>query len=150
MADAMDALIRQDPATSAITLLGSRCRGCGEVLFPAMRDCPVCVEPDTMVQLEVLGHGVLRDYVISERGPDRFEVPYVQAWIKLDDGPVVFSIVETPDPRGFDVPLGSPVTMIGSDFATETPPFRAWKCQLDVSADSSSDSIPSAEGSNGG
>lgn len=133
MPDTIERFVREDSATGALILSGSRCRRCGEVLFPAIRDCPVCLEPDVMDDFELAGHGTLRDYVVAERGPEGFEVPYVQAWVKLDDGPIVFSIVETADPRGFDRALGTPVTMVGRRFGSDESGFQGWKCVADGS-----------------
>jgi uncharacterized OB-fold protein len=127
MANAIEDLVVQIPDSSRLALAGSRCRKCYEVVFPAVLDCPVCVEPGVMEDYQVLGHGRVRDYVIAERGPEGFDVPYVQAWLKLDDGPAIFSIIETPDARAFDLEIGAPVTMVRRPFGTGESCFTGWK-----------------------
>ncbi|HVW45280.1 MAG TPA: zinc ribbon domain-containing protein [Amycolatopsis sp.] len=126
--DPIEDLVAEVPGSTRCVLAGSRCRRCKEVLFPAMRDCPVCLEPDVMEGYQLAGHGTISDYVVAERGPEGFPVPYVQAWLKLDDGPVVFSIIETPDPRSPEhLTLGSPATMVRRRFGADGSAFTGWK-----------------------
>jgi uncharacterized protein len=127
MANAIEALIGKTPGSGQLTLTGSRCRNCHEVLFPPVEDCPVCLQPGVMEDYLLQGHGKIRDYVIAERGPEGFDVPYVQAWLTLDDGPSVFSIIETADPRAFDLKIGAPVTMVPRRFGTGESSFAGWK-----------------------
>lgn len=114
-----------------ITLAGSKCRNCGEVTFPALLDCPLCVQPDVMDAYRLVGHGSLRDYVIAERGPQGFDVPYVQAWIQLDDGPVVYSTVATGAPREFAAERGARMTMVLAPFGSGATAFTGWKFVCD-------------------
>lgn len=130
-AETVEALIQPDSSSGGLILRGSRCRNCSEVLFPALRDCPVCLEPDVMEDADLAGHGRIRDYVVAERGPEGFPVPYVQAWVSLDAGPVVFSVVETDDPRGFDLPLGTAVTLVPRDYGPIKDAFHGWACVVD-------------------
>jgi uncharacterized OB-fold protein len=115
--------------SQAVTLAGSRCRDCGEVVFPALLDCPLCVRSDVMEPYVLAGHGVVRDFVVAERGPAGFAVPYVQSWVRLDDGPVIFSIIDCDDPRAFTGPRGRPVTLIPASFADGS--FIGWRAVLD-------------------
>lgn len=131
MPNALDELIAVTPDTGEITLAGSRCRSCGEVVFPALQDCPLCVEPDVMEPFRLRGHGRLRDYVLAERGPEGFPVPYLQAWVALDDGPLIFSILAVDEPRDFSPERGSSVTMVLEQFGTGEESFVGWKVVLD-------------------
>ena len=121
-----------DHDSEAVTFAGSRCRHCGEIVFPALRDCPLCVRSDVMEPYVLAGHGVIRDFVVAERGPAGLAVPYVQAWVRLDDGPVIFSIIDWDDPRAFTGPRGAPVTLIPATFAAG--PFIGWRAVLDAQA----------------
>jgi uncharacterized OB-fold protein len=123
-------LIGQD--SQAVTFAGSRCRHCGEIVFPALRDCPLCVRSDVMEPYVLPGHGVIRDFVVAERGPAGLAVPYVQSWVRLDDGPVIFSIIDCDDPRAFTGPRGAPVTLIPATFATGS--FIGWRAVPDTQA----------------
>lgn len=74
-------------------LHGARCTRCHEVVFPYLLDCPVCMQPGVMEPYEVRGAGTLVDFVVTQRGPAGFAVPYVQGYIKLDDGPTIYSML---------------------------------------------------------
>ena len=119
-----------DADSRTVRFAGSRCRHCAEIVFPALRDCPQCVRSDVMEPYVLTGHGALRDFVVAERGPAGFAVPYVQSWIRLDDGPLVFSIIESHDPRSFAGPRGAPVTLIPATFAVGA--FIGWRAVLDA------------------
>jgi uncharacterized OB-fold protein len=91
-------------------LLGSRCKLCGEVLFPATPDCPACTTYASMEPFRLRGEGVLRDFIVVHRGPKGFAVPYVQGYITLDDGPIVYSMIDAP-PEEDALVLGERVVM---------------------------------------
>lgn len=74
-------------------LLGSKCSMCGEVVFPGLLDCPACVSFGSMRPYRLKGRGVLRDFVVAYRGPVGFDVPYIQAYVKLTDGPIIFTTI---------------------------------------------------------
>jgi uncharacterized OB-fold protein len=109
------------------SLRGSRCSNCAEVLFPATKDCPLCMATDSMRPHLLRGHGILRDYTVAERGPTGFDVPYVQAWVKLDDGPVVFAPIAVPDPAVPDLTVGQAVTMSVGPVGTATSELLGWR-----------------------
>jgi uncharacterized OB-fold protein len=100
------------------SLLGSRCKECGETVFPVMRDCPLCGVPDTMESCRLRGTGALEDFIVAERGPAGFAVPYVQAYVRLDDGPVIFTLVTDVDPRSPNLRVGERMNMVFETIAT--------------------------------
>jgi uncharacterized OB-fold protein len=94
-------------------LLGARCEQGGEVLFPPMDDCPACTTYATMRPFRIRGEGTLRDFIVVHRGPSGFAVPYVQGYIALDDGPIVYSMIDAaPEEDGLD--LGQRMRMIAA------------------------------------
>jgi scaffold protein (connect acetoacetyl-CoA thiolase and HMG-CoA synthase) len=103
-----EGLFEADQA-GASWLRGSRCKKCGEVVFPRMADCPNCMSRDTMDPHLLAGRGRLQNFVVARRGPQGFTVPYIQAYVRLEDGPVVYGNligVDLDDPRivpGIDV-----------------------------------------------
>jgi uncharacterized OB-fold protein len=90
-----------------LLLKGSRCDRCGEVVFPAMLDCPLCAMPDCMSPTMLPAQGHVVDTILTERGPQGFPVPYIQAYIKLQDGPVIFTVLDIDDPREAHVQAGT-------------------------------------------
>jgi uncharacterized OB-fold protein len=77
-----------------LEFLGAQCRVCGETIFPAIKDCPLCAKPGTMSPVGIPGIGAVRRAIVAERGPTGFEVPYVQAYVALDSGPVIYSTLD--------------------------------------------------------
>ena len=92
-------------------LLGSKCGACGEVVFPELLDCPACLGFGTMAPARLVGRGHLRDFVVAERGPAGFAVPYIQAYVKLVDGPVVFSTIAGAPQDGSTLKIGEEMIM---------------------------------------
>jgi uncharacterized OB-fold protein len=94
------------------SLHGAKCAHCGEVLFPYLEDCPVCMEPGVMEPFELAGRGRLRDFVITQRGPSGFVVPYVQGFVQLDDGPVIYSLLTGVEPTEDGPTVGARMEMV--------------------------------------
>ena len=92
-------------------LLGSRCDNCGEVVFPAMIDCPACLGYTSMRRHELQGRGRLREFVVTQRSTSGFSVPYIQAYVRLDDGPTIFSMIDGCEPDASSIRAGDVVEM---------------------------------------
>ena len=92
-------------------LLGSRCERCGELVFPAMRDCPACVSHNSMVSHRLRGRGRVARFVVARHGPQGFVTPYIQAFVQLDDGPLVYSLIDGCEPRDDALEAGQIVEM---------------------------------------
>lgn len=88
----VEALVREQ--NGAVVFLGSRCLACGETIFPTLQDCPLCMVPDTMRPYDIPGGGTVIRAILAERGPAGVPVPYVQGYVRLDDGPVVYSTLD--------------------------------------------------------
>jgi uncharacterized OB-fold protein len=92
-------------------LIGSRCTKCSEYLFPRSPVCPACVSVGTTEDVEFSGRGKIWRFIVTDRGPTGFQVPYIQAWLRLDEGPIIYSIIRgcppTPDAlsRGEEVEM---------------------------------------------
>jgi uncharacterized OB-fold protein len=76
-----------------------------------MQDCPNCISKGTMLPDRVPGNGALQDFVVAERGPVGFHTPYVQAYVKLDSGPVIYGNLDVADPDDEGIAAGRRVTM---------------------------------------
>jgi uncharacterized OB-fold protein len=87
------------PQTNGIAQLhGAKCKECREVVMPAILDCPSCMRPAVMLPVRLEGRGILRDAVVTERGPAGFVVPYIQGYIELEDGPRIYSMITGIEP----------------------------------------------------
>lgn len=99
------------PMGSRSEFLGARCRQCDEVVFPFLRDCPSCFEAEAMDPFTMAGRGTLVDFVVVERGPAGYAVPYVQAYIKLLDGPKIYSMLSGVEPTETGPRIGQDMEM---------------------------------------
>ena len=89
-------------------LLGSRCRQCGEVIFPTNPFCPQCCEETTEV-IRLSRCGALYSFTIQRfkppppyRGPDPF-VPYGVGIVELPEGVRVTAVLEESNPERLKV-----------------------------------------------
>jgi len=85
-------------------LVGSRCRECGEVTFPANPFCPQCCR-ETTETIQLSGRGALYSFTIQRfkppppfRGSEPF-APYGVGMIELPEGVRVTSALEESDPE---------------------------------------------------
>lgn len=75
-----------------VYLAGLGCRVCGHVSFPVRPVCPNCLA--TEVEERPIGaEATLLAHTVSHVAPEGFEAPLVQAWIKTDEGPELFSLL---------------------------------------------------------
>ena len=95
-----DAWISEVPGTLAgknpdeLHLMGSRCERCGEVYFPARRNCPRCLEGRPLQDLSLSDEGILQTFVVASMAPPGYSVPHVQGYIDLPNGgPRIFSLL---------------------------------------------------------
>lgn len=99
-------------------LLGSRCRACGEVTFPARRACPRCVATD--VESHQLGtRGTLWTWTVQMFPPkppyavpaDEFE-PFGVGYIELPGELRVEARLTTADPDRLEIGMAMELTTI--------------------------------------
>ncbi len=81
-----------DPAQSP-ALLGAKCSACRTIVFPKMPVCPACGSNGTMLAVEIGRKGRLFSHTIARFAPKGFKAPYFQAFIDLDEGPRIFSLI---------------------------------------------------------
>ncbi|OGO42235.1 MAG: hypothetical protein A2137_05050 [Chloroflexi bacterium RBG_16_58_8] len=71
-------------------LLGSRCRQCGQVVFPGRPSCLNCLGEE--IEPVRLGRrGRLYTYTIVHMPSEHFPQPYAIGWVELPEGVRVFS-----------------------------------------------------------
>jgi uncharacterized OB-fold protein len=81
-----------DPAQSP-ALDGAKCDVCGAVVFPKMPVCPSCGRNGAMRDVAIGRKGRLYSHTIARFAPKGFKAPYFQAFIDLDEGPRIFSLI---------------------------------------------------------
>jgi uncharacterized protein len=109
-------------ALSESKLVGSRCKTCGKLYFPARPICPECHGKD-MEAVELSGKGKLAAYSVIyiattamiQAGFDR-KNPYCAAVIQLEEGPSICAqIIGADVAHPSTIKVGSPVTAIFLD-----------------------------------
>jgi len=90
-------VVPSDPAQSPV-LLGAKCGACGTVVFPRMPVCPSCGRNGAMQDVEIGRKGRLFSHTIARFAPKGFKAPYFQAFVDLDEGPRIFSLIGTECP----------------------------------------------------
>ncbi len=86
-------------------LIGSKCTACGNVTFPKRAVCPRCVKPGTMEEYHIYGGGKLNTFSIVNAALPGFKAPSIQAYVDLDEGPRIWSLITgvEPDPKNLSM-----------------------------------------------
>lgn len=90
-------------------LIGSTCKDCGDIHFPPKGACPECLINNTLQEVKIGQKGRISSYSILHVAPPGFPVPHIQAMVKLEEGPLVFSILDTSEIES--VSLNQPVRL---------------------------------------
>ena len=95
----------QRPPTGPLTLLGSRCQSCAQVLFPEAAVCPACAG-DSLQRVELSRQGTLYAWSRVHVGPKSLDRPYTLGFVDLPEGVRVLArIVGEPRQPGQSVTL---------------------------------------------
>ena len=105
-----------DPS-QAPALLGAKCDACGGIVFPKMPVCPSCGRNGGMRDVEIGRKGRLYSHTIARFAPKGFKAPYFQAFIDLDEGPRIFSLI------GFKCPVEDGVLKDGMEMRLVIEPL---------------------------
>ena len=102
-----------------IRLIGSECPLCKRVFFPAVKICPDCLDDSQPMKKKILNNnGKIFSFSIAQVAPPGFEIPHVQAYIDLDEGVRVFSlIIDYGDPGRLrtGLPVKLEIVRVGED-----------------------------------
>lgn len=86
-------------------LIGSACRACGNVTFPALEFCPACRRFDQQ-ERRVLGtRGTVYTFTVVRQAPPGREVPYLLAYVDLPEGVRLLSQLEGVAPEDVEIGL---------------------------------------------
>jgi len=96
---------------SNLRLIGSECRGCGQLMFPERVRCPKCRSVE-LASHPYVGRGEVCAVTTVYEAPHGFgdQVPYLAALVRLEEGPVVAAMLTDVDPA--DATVGMRVTMV--------------------------------------
>jgi uncharacterized OB-fold protein len=90
------------------TLVGGKCRQCGQIFFPTREWCLNCSSRD-LERANLGSRGKLYSFTIVHMPSEHFEPPYAVGWIELAAGIRIFSQIrhwqEHPLKTGMDMEL---------------------------------------------
>ncbi len=93
-------------------LIGSKCSLCGNVTFPKKHVCPRCSKKDTMTEVHLSGGGKLDTFSIVNAALPGFKAPSIQAYVKLEEGPRIWSLITGVEPNGKALKIGMDVELV--------------------------------------
>jgi hypothetical protein len=112
-------------ATAQGRLLLKRCLDCGTVIWYPRAYCPQCASLSTE-WFPSSGRGQVYSYTVNQRGEGAYAgaVPYVLAYVELDEGPRVMTNIVDADAA--DLAVGLPVEVVFHDTGegSALPRFR--------------------------
>jgi uncharacterized protein len=110
-------------ATGEGRLLLKRCDACSTVIWYPRNLCPACGSLETS-WFEASGRGTIYTYTIVHKGngPWAAHVPYIVAYVELEEGPRVMSNVVDVDPGAVEV--GMPVEVVWNDTGEGSALYR--------------------------
>lgn len=94
-------------------LLGSRCKGCGQVAFPSRAVCSGCFHEEMEI-IPLSTRGKIYTFTIIGYPPPGMIAPYAIGYVDLPEGVRVFSILT--DWKEEDLKVGRPVELVLGKF----------------------------------
>jgi uncharacterized OB-fold protein len=93
-------------------LIGSKCSSCGNVTFPKREVCPRCVRRGSMEEYHIYGKGRLNTFSIVNAALPGFKAPSIQAYVDLDEGPRIWSLITGVAPEPAALQIGMKVELV--------------------------------------
>ena len=93
-------------------LIGSKCRICGYVSFPKREACVKCRALGTTEEIKLEMYGTLQTFTVMQVGPPDFPPPYLMGYVKLDEGPVVFTLLTGCEVRDDALHIGQKMELV--------------------------------------
>jgi uncharacterized OB-fold protein len=93
-------------------LIGSKCSTCGNVTWPKREVCPRCVKRGTMSEYHICCRGKLNTFSIVNAALPGFKAPSIQAYVDLDDGPRIWSLITGIDPDPALLKIGMELELV--------------------------------------
>ena len=105
-------------ATAEGKLLLKKCNACGEIHYYPRSICPFCFSDDT-VWIEASGKGIIYSYSVIRRA----EVPYVIAYVTLQEGPTMMTNIIDCDIDSVRIDMAVKVSFVDTGEGTALPMF---------------------------
>ena len=109
-------------ATAEGKLLLKKCNGCGKIHYYPRTICPFCFSDDT-VWIEASGKGTIYSYSVIRR----VEVPYVMAYVTLEEGPTMMTNIIDCDMDSVRIDMPVTVSFVDTGEGNALPMFTPAK-----------------------
>lgn len=93
-------------------LLGNKCNKCGLTAFQKTPVCPKCQVQDTMEDTKFEGKGTLDSFSIVQAALPGFAMPSIQAYINIENGPKIWTLITGCEPTEDSLTLGMEMEMV--------------------------------------
>ena len=87
------------------TLVGNKCKACGQVFFPKAHVCFNCFNED-LEELLLSRRGKLYSYTIGRMPSTHFEPPYALGYIDIPEGIRIFAPLKVPESEYEQLKIG--------------------------------------------
>lgn len=123
------AFIKPESPDEKPYLIGSRCSSCGYMCFPKKEVCVKCVRDDCMEEKKFGPYARLDSYAVMQVAPTGFTAPYIQAYVVLEDGPKIFTLITGCEPRDDALELGQKMELVIEKIRDDEKgnPLIGWK-----------------------
>jgi uncharacterized protein len=117
-----------DSSCEESSLVGVKCINCHEIYFPPKAVCPNCWGRK-LKNIDIGRTGTLVNFTVSRVAPKGFNAPYVQAFVKLDEGPVIFSLISGVNYEDINLKKGQRLGLVIESICTDenNEPILGWK-----------------------
>ncbi|WP_126227662.1 Zn-ribbon domain-containing OB-fold protein [Burkholderia ambifaria] len=122
-----EALFRE--TVDGVVLLGSRCKACGQVHFPAVGQCLQCLSEDLETR-DLSQEGELFCETTVHMKTAHFDPPYHVGYVKLPEGPKIFTPLRAVDGKPFKVGMKMRVEIapLWSEDGHDVAAYRFYPC----------------------
>jgi uncharacterized OB-fold protein len=100
-------------------LIGSRCGVCGYASFPPKHVCIKCRREGTMNEVKLGPRGILDMFAVMQVGTPDFPAPYVIGFVRLEQGPMVFSVITGCEPKDDALTIGQEMMLVIDKIRTD-------------------------------
>ena len=105
-------------------LIGTKCRQCGDVVFPKRKLCTLCDSDELMEEVFIGEKGTMYTYTIVRAGFPNFETPYILGLVELPDGKDLRILAQIEDCPLDEVRIGMPLEMTIGKIKTDSKTGR--------------------------
>jgi uncharacterized OB-fold protein len=93
-------------------LIGSKCKTCGNKFFPRRVICPICLKEDTIEEISLGNKGKIYSYSIARLSMPGYPAPYMLAYVDLESGPRIYSLITGCEPKEGILEVGDEVELV--------------------------------------